>query len=636
MKRFIISIATAALVMSACVKENAPVQNPADENLVPMEFSASSDDTKTSLVPGESGKVAVEWSTTDEISVWDGTANRKFTVKSCEGSTAVFTGMVSADATSFYAIYPYTETLEVSAPDNADRDIRLRFPTTEIEYAQPGDLPKGRGIAVAVAADGKFAFQNRTALIKFSLAEDMNDVKSVTIQGNEENDYLWGMVNIEFAGATVNQGIAGGYDRGTSVTLCNEDGSNLQTGVDYYIVIPGNQFGAGFNVTIKYADNTTVTKTSDKAIQFYTKNIYPLASGPLTKDMFETPGGDTPTDPATSYYAAYSAGQDIMICGKTYNKSVYGEGTLVKAGETVDLTSGGKVYFVEPGAVSKIGPSNSATKYIVIGDDPTQRTTVTQAASIKVGQTSAHYAFMNLDIDMQITATGSGNDVMTVVNNNSTVERIAFDNCRLEYPTNGRQFIYKSDSGTSFKDMAFHSCDFVFTVTNSHAYLLKVDSSTAEHGRFDFYNNVFWHTSSFGSAKGFNIIAGATNATIDELVFKNNTFVNMKTQSNASAYLTIKKDGENVPTVDIQNNIFYNTVADCNEFLLRNSADAGTCKDNVAYMGETGKTCHPFGNGTPSGMTKFTQLTESPFVSIDLENGVFVKTDAAAAYGATR
>ena len=635
MKRFIISIAAAALVMSACVKENAPVQNPADENLVPMEFSASSDDTKTSLVPGESGKAAVEWSTTDEISVWDGTANRKFTVKSCEGSTAVFTGMVSADATSFYAIYPYTETLEVSAPDNADRDIRLRFPVGSIQYAKPNSFSDNTAFAVAVASEGKFAFQNRTALLKFSLGSDMANVKSVVLRANGAQ-YLYGTVNVEFAGSTVSQGMASGYDRGSEVTLCNQDGTNLQTGVNYYIAVPGANFTEGFTVEVKFDDNTSVSKSSDKAIQFYTKNIYPLASGPLTKDMFETPGGDTPADPATSYYAAYTAGQDIMICGKAYNKSVYGEGTLVKAGETVDLTSGGKVYFVEPGAVSKIGPTYSATQYIVIGDDPTQRTTVTQAASIKVGQTSAHYAFLNLDIDMQITATGSGNDVMTVANNNSTIERIAFDNCRLEYPTNGRQFIYKADSGTSFKDMAFHSCDFVFTVTNSHAYLLKVDSSTAEHGRFDFYNNVFWHTSSFGSAKGFNIIAGATNATIDELGFKNNTFVNMKTQSNASAYFTIKKDGENVPTVDIQNNIFYSTVADCNEFLLRNSADAGTCKDNVAYMGETGKTCHPFGNGTPSGMTKFTQLTESPFASIDLENGKFVKADAYKSYGATR
>lgn len=635
MKRFIISIAAAALVMSACVKENAPVQNPADENLVPMEFSASSDDTKTSLVPGESGKAAVEWSTTDEISVWDGTANRKFTVKSCEGSTAVFTGMVSADATSFYAIYPYTETLEVSAPDNADRDIRLRFPVGFVQYAKPNSFSDNTAFAVAVASEGKFAFQNRTALLKFSLGSDMANVKSVVLRANGAQ-YLYGTVNIEFAGSTVSQGMASGYDRGSEVTLCNQDGTNLQTGVNYYIAVPGANFTEGFTVEVNFDDNTSVSKSSDTAIQFYTKNIYPLASGPLTKDMFETPGEDTPTDPATSYYAAYTAGQDIMICGKAYNKSVYGEGTLVKAGETVDLTSGGKVYFVEPGAVSKIGPTYSATKYIVIGDDPTQRTAVTQAASIKVGQTSAHYAFLNLDIDMQITATGSGNDVMTVANNNSTIERIAFDNCRLEYPTNGRQFIYKGDSGTSFKDMAFHSCDFVFTVTNSHAYLLKVDSSTAEHGRFDFYNNVFWHTSSFGSAKGFNIIAGATNATIDELVFKNNTFVNMKTQSNASAYFTIKKDGENVPTVDIQNNIFYSTVADCNEFLLRNSADAGTCKDNVAYMGETGKTCHPFGNGTPAGMTKFTQLTESPFASIDLENGKFVKADAYKSYGATR
>jgi len=656
MKKIIISMAAAVLAMTACVKEQAPANAFQDENLVTVEFAATSDvDTKTALVPGGNNKTAVVWEAGDKISVWDGTANREFTIKSFDGSSAVFTGKVSADATSFYAIYPYTAILEVGEPDDDTRDIRFRFPTTEIEYARPGNLPKGRGIAVAVAAEGKFAFQNRTALIKFSLAEDMNDVKSVIIQGNEANDYLWGTVNLEFKGTSVFQGIAYGYDRGTSVTLCNEDGSNLQTGVDYYIAIPGNQFAAGFNVTIKYADGTAVTKTSDKAIQPYTKDIIPLASTPLTKDMFKSEeGGGEESDPATSYYAAYMAGQDIMIAGKAYNKSVYGDGTLVKTGETVDLTSGGKVYFVEPGAVSKIGPTNSATKYIVIGDDPTQRTSVTQDAAIKVGKDNAHYAFFNLDFNSTIaeTSSGSTNDLITIANAGSTIERIAYDNCHIELT--GRYNIYNSNS--TFKDIAYHNCDFVMTVTGHDVSLIKCDSSTsADYQSIDLQNNLFWHSSAFSSANfAFNIVLAVNTNAIDNIVMKNNTFINLRTRFSNSYYFQINNSGSYtsggntyecegvVDSAVIEGNIIYidDDNLSGNWSLLRANATTGTVSNNYAYYAKETNYKFYFGGKIADSSKSMTTLTSSPFSSltIDAVNRTCDVTvvDAYKNYGAKR
>lgn len=625
MKRFIISIAAAALVMSACVKENAPVQNPADENLVPMEFSASSDDTKTSLVPGESGKVAVEWSTTDEISVWDGTANRKFTVKSCEGSTAVFTGMVSADATSFYAIYPYTETLEVSAPDNADRDIRLRFPTTEIEYAQPGDLPKGRGIAVAVAADGKFAFQNRTALIKFSLAEDMNDVKSVTIQGNEENDYLWGMVNIEFAGATVYQGIAYGYDRGTSVTLCNEDGSNLQTGVDYYIVIPGNQFGAGFNVTIKYADNTTVTKTSDKAIQPYTKNIISLASAPLTKDMFETPGEDTPADPATSYYAQYLAGQDITIAGKVYNKTTHPDAKLLTTSTTISAAG---LYFVKPedGAEIKYGTTR-LSDVVIVGDVPGTRQTLGNA-QLKL-TVNGKVAIMNCVVSAGASA--------QLIDENTTADYVAFDNCTI-IPANGQPLCYASGAtGTIVKEFVMMNSEFAIPEAYSqHANGVFLLNGGLVGSTIRMENNVLYVDKQDVAVLKFKVTTQATAA--ESLIMKNNTFVNILANGGDSGLF---KDGVTFNSVDVQNNLFYVTGMTRNNtvFMTGTGFADGKIENNAYYRGDLTFTFRMFNgsSNTPSfASPDLTKLDADPFSSADYTNGVFVKTDAAAAYGATR
>lgn len=628
MKKLFVFAAAAALAMTACMKEETPVNGLQDENLVPMEFTATSDvDTKTALVPGENGNVGVIWKADDKISVWDGTGNREFTVKSCDGSTAVFTGKVAAGATSFYAVYPYTETLEVGVPETAGRDIRLRFPITEIEYAQPGDLPKGRGIAVAVAADGKFAFQNRTALIKFSLASDMNDVKSVTIQGNEENDYLWGMVNVEFAGTTVTQGIAYGYDRGTSVTLCNEDGSNLQTGVDYYIAIPGNNFGAGFNVTIKYADNTTVTKTSDKAIQPYTRNILPLASAPLTKDMFKSEeGGEDAGDPATSYYAAYMAGQDITIAGKVYNKTTHPGGKLLT--ETTTISADG-VYFVKPaeGAVIKFG-TNRFDKLVVVGDTPGTRQVLGDAA-LPIKKDAGNIAIMNCEV--------FAGAAVQLINENVTALYVAFDNCKVTSAT-GTPMCYASGAtGTVVKEFVMVNSDFVIPEAasqhNNGAFLFNggVTGSTLR-----FENNVFYVDKADVSVLKFKFTSQSSAA--DALVLKNNTFVNILSNSGDSGFF---KDGITFNSIDVQGNLFYvagmtrnNTV-----FMTGTGFGSGVTAENAYYKGDLTFTFRMFNGSqnTPAfASADLTQLKESPFSSMDHTNGVFVKTAAAAAYGATR
>ena len=624
MKRFIISIAAAALVMSACVKENAPVQNPADENLVPMEFSASSDDTKTSLVPGESGKATVEWSATDEISVWDGTANRKFTVKSCEGSTAVFTGMVSADATSFYAIYPYTETLEVSAPDNADRDIRLRFPVGSVQYAKPNSFSDNTAFAVAVASEGKFAFQNRTALLKFSLGSDMANVKSVVLRANGAQ-YLYGTVNIEFAGSTVYQGMAYGYDRGSEVTLCNQDGTNLQTGVNYYIAVPGANFTEGFTVEVNFDDNTSVSKSSDTAIQFYTKNIYPLASGPLTKDMFETPGEDTPTDPATSYYAQYLAGQDITIAGKVYNKTTHPDAKLLTTSTTISAAG---LYFVKPedGAEIKYGTTR-LSDVVIVGDVPGTRQTLGNA-QLKL-TVNGKVAIMNCVVSAGASA--------QLIDENTTADYVAFDNCTI-IPANGQPLCYASGAtGTIVKEFVMMNSEFAIPEAYSqHANGVFLLNGGLVGSTIRMENNVLYVDKQDVAVLKFKVTTQATAA--ESLIMKNNTFVNILANGGDSGLF---KDGVTFNSVDVQNNLFYVTGMTRNNtvFMTGTGFAGGKIENNAYYRGDLTFTFRMFNgsSNTPSfASPDLTKLDADPFSSADYTNGVFVKTDAAAAYGATR
>lgn len=623
MRRIFAFVAAAAMLMTACVKENAPIDNVSEEALVPMEFVATSDlDTKTTLVPGENNKTSVIWNADDKISVWDGTANREFTIKSCDGSSAVFTGLVSADATSFYAVYPYTADLEVSAPDNAERDIRLRFPITSVEYAQPGNFPKDRGIAVAVAVDGAFAFQNRTALLKFSLAEDMADVKSVTIKGNN-SEYIWGTVNIEFAGTSVYQGMAYGYDRGDSITLCNEDGSNLQTGVDYYIALPGIKFSNGFTVSVLHADNTISSKTSETAIQMYTKNIYSLASAPLSKSMFDAT--EDAGDPETSYYAAYMAGQDITVAGKVYNNTTHPGGQLLT--ETTTITADG-IYFVKPseGASISFGGSRLGD-VVVIGDVPGTRQ-VLGDAQIKI-KLSGKVAVMNCCIEYTGTA--------QLIDENKTASYVAFDDCTIVH-TNGKPMCYASGAdGTMITEFVMVNSEYKVPETasqNSAGTFFFNGGLTGSTLRFE--NNVFYVDKADVSTLKFKFTTQATAAA--SLVMKNNTFVNILANDGDSGFF---KNGVTFTNIDVQNNLFYVPGMTRNNTVFMTGTDfgAGVTANNAYYRGENTFTFRMFNgtDGTPEfAQTDLTGLDSSPFSSMDHTNGVFVKSSEASAYGATR
>ena len=65
-------------------------------------FSVSSEDTRTSL-----NGTSVTFSKGEAISIYDGTANRKYTADG-SGSSVTFSGSVSATATEFYALTPYS------------------------------------------------------------------------------------------------------------------------------------------------------------------------------------------------------------------------------------------------------------------------------------------------------------------------------------------------------------------------------------------------------------------------------------------------------------------------------------------------------------------------------------------------
>ena len=626
MKKLSLIFAIAAIVLTSCLKEEAPVvnENGAQDNIDPSEvlvekvFTTGDVDSKTYIdgTMSASNKMVIKWCADDEIAVWDGTAYRKFTIDGePNGNSATFKGMVSEGATEFYAIYPYSENLQYNY-NESEQWMEFTVLQPAVQYANPeGGLADKTAFACGKADEnGNIKFLNRSALLKFSLANGM-DVKSVTITGNEEDDIIAGTLDFRYNESknfTLGWKSAG---KSNQLTLTNEDGSNLKTGVDYYIALTGNTFGAGYSVTFTFADGTSLTRNSDKAIQLMSNQIYTLSKEPISRVTL-----------GATYYESYLAGEDIVIAGKVYNKTTNPNATLLTQTSTISEDG---MYFLAPEAGNTITLSTTKlNNIIVVGNNPAARTELAHSgyrlnAAAKV-------------VAMNVILPDSGQQLIQEAVDGAAL--VAFDNCAI-YPTKASsgQICYNGTSAkTAIQDYRMVNCDYIFSkeaAVRDGAMMLNCVMTGAD---VTIKNNQFYTNEPNVATWKFKLasVAGKMNS----FVMVGNTFVDMIVTGGDTGYC---KSGVDFENLTVQDNLFYvsQSTNTKNQFVFNGTlSPSSILVDHNAYyqVPEITTEFNMFGT-TPSGQKKTpTKLSASPFSDMDHTNGVFVKTAAAAAYGAKR
>ena len=631
MKKLSLIFAIAAIVLTSCLKEEAPVvnENGAQDNIDPSEvlvekvFTTGDVDSKTYIdgTMSASNKMVIKWCADDEIAVWDGTAYRKFTIDGePNGNSATFKGMVSEGATEFYAIYPYSENLQYNY-NESEQWMEFTVLQPAVQYANPeGGLADKTAFACGKADEnGNIKFLNRSALLKFSLANGM-DVKSVTITGNEEDDIIAGTLDFRYNESknfTLGWKSAG---KSNQLTLTNEDGSNLKTGVDYYIALTGNTFGAGYSVTFTFADGTSLTRSSNKAIQLMSNQIYILSKEPISRVTL-----------GATYYESYLAGEDIVIAGKVYNKTTNPNATLLTQTSTISEDG---MYFLAPEAGNTITLSTTKlNNIIVVGNNPAARTELAHSgyrlnAAAKV-------------VAMNVILPDSGQQLIQEAVDGAAL--VAFDNCAI-YPTKASsgQICYNGTSAkTAIQDYRMVNCDYIFSkeaAVRDGAMMLNCVMTGAD---VTIKNNQFYTNEPNVATWKFKLasVAGKMNS----FVMVGNTFVDMIVTGGDTGYC---KSGVDFENLTVQDNLFYVSQStlgtdgkDKNQFVFNGTlSPSSILVDHNAYyqVPEITTEFNMFGT-TPSGQKKTpTKLSVSPFSYMDHTNGVFVKTSEAADYGAKR
>ena len=626
MKKLSLIFAMAAIVLTSCLKEEAPVvnENGAQDNIDPSEvlvekvFTTGDVDSKTYIdgTMSASNKMVIKWCADDEIAVWDGTAYRKFTIDGePNGNSATFKGMVSEGATEFYAIYPYSENLQYNYNETRGwMEFTVLQPA--VQYANPeGGLADKTAFACGKADEnGNIKFLNRSALLKFSLANGM-DVKSVTITGNEEDDIIAGTLDMRYNASnnfTLGWKAAG---KSNQLTLTNEDGSNLKTGVDYYIALTGNTFGAGYSVTFTFADGTTMTRNSDKAIQLMSNQIYTLSKDPISRVTL-----------GATYYELYLGGEDIVIGGKVYNKTTHPNATLLT--ETSTISANG-LYFLDPAEGQTISLGTSYfTNLAIVGNKPDQKVKVENG--VYYLNANAKLALMNVHVPAPV-----GNQ--TIQEPTAGADYVIFENCKIEQPE-GNSICFNTAAGTCIAEFVMKGCDYLISKTaaehSSGAFMLNcyMNNST-----IILVDNLFYVTVPDVPVLKFKVTT-RSDTTPKALVMSNNTFVNILANGGDSGFY---KNGIVFTSVDVRNNLFYVTGMTRNNtvFMTGTSFGGGVIENNAYYKADLTYTFRMFNGSqnTPAfASTDLTKLSASPFSDMDHTNGVFVKTADAAAYGAKR
>ncbi len=256
------------LLAAACSKDDLVPEatQPTDgaDGLVEMTFTATAAPaTRTTLgEKGANGEYPVLWTSGDEIVVMPAYGRfekseleeMKFTT-SIEGGTAAratFTGRTQPSENGYIAFYPADKLVEYSGQD-FNYNIDFTLPTEQRAIA--GNFESGIAPAYATTDQegGDLEFEPMCGLVKFSLAGDVGNIKSVRFEAGGQILSGTYICNLWFSTSY----ITGSESSERHVTLTGP----FEAEEDYYMVVAPCSLSGGFSFTFTRNDGSIHVKS---------------------------------------------------------------------------------------------------------------------------------------------------------------------------------------------------------------------------------------------------------------------------------------------------------------------------------------------------------------------------------------
>ena len=174
------------------------------------------------------------WNDGDVVAVFDG-QKRQFDMTANSGASATFSGHISTEATTVYAVYPFSGAESEDGGDN----VTVNIPAEQI-IADGESTARGALVAVSkvTSLGSGVSFKNVVGLVKVTLGEGIASVKLT----GANNEGIAGSVQVNAA-----DGSLVGSPSGTSVVIKPVSGT-FAAG-DYYIAVAPVTLADGFTLT---------------------------------------------------------------------------------------------------------------------------------------------------------------------------------------------------------------------------------------------------------------------------------------------------------------------------------------------------------------------------------------------------
>lgn len=305
MKKAIICVMLSFLALSCSkgIQDDPTADARGDEETPATEsksFMADADATETrSYVDADGATVC--FSAGDALSVFDGTANRRFTTTGT-GKKVIFSGEVAFGASEFSILYPYQE-----SADCTDGKISAVIPAEQT--ATEGSYDPAANLSFATTDKDNFCLSNACTLIRFNTTRDCATV----ILSDMDGKYLAGPVIIDIDGRTVTAA------EGASKTVTLRD---VKADKIYYIaLIPQESIKLHLEFTTPDGVSYARSKSTGIALPRSTSlNIGKIA--PSYKDLYVDMGFPSGTCWATCNVGAESPTDQgyFLAWGETHPK----------------------------------------------------------------------------------------------------------------------------------------------------------------------------------------------------------------------------------------------------------------------------------------------------------------------------
>ena len=282
MKKYILPLMSIAMLMAmaSCSSSDDEVAEIKEESkLVPMTFTATQESnvgTRTALNAG----TGVDWQTSDKISVFDGQGNRTFTLTE-DVEDGKFSGTASSQATSFTAVYPYTDGAQLES-DGIVNGITL----PAVQTATAGSFDPKAALMMAYTTDkSKLDFKNAVSLVKVTTQFACRKI------GLSAYEYIAGTGTLSYNNGEPS--IAFDSNQSRTVTLIPADGESVIAAGTYYIAIRPHT-SIGFSIVFINSDNSKLyTRRNEQKNTFSRSRIknlgifseYPTSSWTVITDL---------------------------------------------------------------------------------------------------------------------------------------------------------------------------------------------------------------------------------------------------------------------------------------------------------------------------------------------------------------